>query len=172
MKGEIDLMTPGMAIQKELMSIPSFDDSNDGLFAEEHKALKNAKKAFLLVAGGAVQKLMAKLKNEQMIIMNAADVLLDVYVMESMLVRVQKIVDQKGEEAAALYIDMLKVFFVDAIDRIFKNGKDALASFAEGDEGKMMMMGLKRFTKYPLFNVKEARRRIADHLIAEGSYTI
>lgn len=172
MSGKIDLMTPGKAIQKELMSIPTFGDEPEGPFGEEYKALKNAKKAFLLVAGGAVQKLMAKLKNEQMIIMNAADVLMDVYVMESMLIRVQKIVDAKGLEASGLYVDMLKVFFTDAMDRIWKNGKDGIFSFAEGDEAKMMMMGLKRFTKYAPFNVKEARRKIANHFIEKNTYDL
>jgi alkylation response protein AidB-like acyl-CoA dehydrogenase len=172
MSGQLDLMKAGMAIQKELMSIPSFDDSTDGAFGEEYKALKNAKKAFILVAGGAVQKLMAQLKNEQMIVMNAADILMDVYVMESMLLRIQKIVDTKGLEASGLYVDMLKVFFVDAVDRIWKNGKDGISSFADGDEARMMMMGLKRFTKYPPYNVKEARQRIADYLISKNSYDL
>ncbi len=172
MGGKIDLMGPGMAIQKELMSIPSFNDDMSAPFAEEDKALKNAKKAFLMVAGGAAQKLMAKLKDEQMILMNAADVLIDIYVMESMLLRVKKIVAKQGEEASSLYMDMLKTYFVDAMDRINKNGKDGLYSYAEGDEARMMAMGLKRFTKYPPFNVKEARRRIANHFIEANKYDI
>ena len=172
MTGKIDLMGPGMAIQKELMAIPSFDEDMSAPFAAEDKALKHAKKAFLLVAGGAAQKLMAQLKNEQMILMNAADILIDVYVMESMLLRVKKIFAIKGEEASGIYLDMLKVFFADALDRISKNGRDGISSFAEGDEGRIMMMGLKRFTKYTPLNIRDHRRRIAKYFIDAGHYAI
>ena len=172
MSGKVDLMGPGMAIQKELMAIPSFDEDMDAPFAWEDKALKNAKKAFLLVAGGAAQKLMAQLKNEQMILMNAADMLIDVYVMESMLLRVKKIVAAQGEEASAIHMDMLRVFFTDAMDRINKSGRDGLSSFAEGDEARIMQMGLKRFTKYKPVNIRDHRRRIAKYFIEAGNYTV
>ena len=171
MKGQIDLMTPGMAIQKELMSVPDFSDDNDGQFATEEKALKNAKKAFLLVAGGAVQKMMAKLKDEQEIIMNAADMLIDIYTMESLLLRVKKIFE-RGEKASDVYVDILKVYFNDAMNRINIAGKDALQSYAEGDELRIMQMGLKRFTKYEPVNVKEARRRIAAKILEAGRYNL
>jgi alkylation response protein AidB-like acyl-CoA dehydrogenase len=171
MGGKIDLMSPGMAIQKELMSVPDFGGDNEGPFAAEEKALKNAKKAFLLAAGGAVQKLMAKLKDEQEIIMNAADMLLEVYVMESLLLRVKKIYE-KGEKADQVYIDILKVYFSDALNRINIAGKDALMSFAEGDELRIMLMGLKRFTKYEPVNVKDARRRIAAKVLEAGKYDL
>jgi alkylation response protein AidB-like acyl-CoA dehydrogenase len=172
MSGKIDLMGPGKAIQQELMAIPSFDDDMDAPFAWEDKALKNAKKAFLLVAGGAAQKLMARLKNEQMILMNAADIMIDVYVMESLLLRVKKIVAVKGMEASGVYIDMLKVFFTDALDRISKSGRDALSSYAEGDEARIMAMGLKRFVKYTPVNIRDCRRRIARHFLETGYYAI
>ena len=171
MSGKIDLMTPGMAIQKELMSVPDFSDDSDSQFAAEERAMKNAKKAFLLVAGGAVQKLMAKMKDEQEIIMNASDMLIDVYVMESLLLRVKKIYE-KGEKNDQVYIDILKVFFNDALNRINTKGKDALQSFADGDELRIMLMGLKRFTKYEPVNVKEARRRIAAKVIEGGKYNL
>ncbi len=171
MGGKIDLMTPGMAIQKELMSVPDFGGEDEGQFAAEEKALKNAKKAFLLVAGGAVQKLMAKLKDEQEIIMNAADMLLDIYVMESVLLRVKKIFE-KGEKADQVYIDLLKVFFNDTLNRINIAGKDALQSYAEGDELRIMLMGLKRFTKYEPVNVKEARRSITAKILEGGRYNL
>jgi alkylation response protein AidB-like acyl-CoA dehydrogenase len=171
MAGKIDLMTPGMAIQKELMGVPDFSSDEEGQFASEEKALKNAKKAFLLVAGGAVQKLMAKMKDEQEIIMNAADMLIDIYVMESVLLRVKKIFE-KGEKADQVHVDILKVYFNDAMNRINIAGKDALQSFAEGDELRIMMMGLKRFTKYEPVNVKEARRRIAEKVLSAGKYNL
>jgi alkylation response protein AidB-like acyl-CoA dehydrogenase len=171
MSGKIDLMTPGMAIQKELMSVPDFGDDEEDQFSAEDKALKNAKKAFLLVAGGAVQKLMAKLKNEQEIIMNAADMMLEVYVMESLLLRVKKIYE-KGEKSNQIYIDILKTYFNDALNRINVAGKDALQSYASGDELRIMLMGLKRFTKYEPVNVKETRRNIAAKILSEGRYCL
>ncbi len=171
MSGKIDLMTPGMAIQKELMSVPDFNNEDEGAFAAEVKAIKNAKKAFLLVAGGAVQKLMAKMKDEQEIIMNAADMLIQIYAAESLLLRVQKITEA-GEKTDAVYTDILKVFINDAMNKINVYGKDALQSFAEGDELRIMMMGLKRFTKYEPVNVKEARRRIATRILEAGQYNL
>ena len=171
MSGKVDLMTPGMAIQKELMSVPDFSGDDEGQFAAEEKALKNAKKAFLLVAGGAVQKMMGKLKNEQEIIMNAADMLIDVYNMESVLLRVKKIFE-KGIKTDEVYVDVLKVFFNDAMNRINVAGKDALQSYAEGDELRIMLMGLKRFTKYEPVNVKTARRKIAAKVLEVGKYNL
>ena len=171
MSGKVDLMTPGMAIQKELMSVPDFGSDDEGQFAAEIKAIKNAKKAFLLVAGGAVQKLMTKLKDEQEIIMNASDMLIQIYAAESLLLRVQKIFE-KGEKADQVYTDILKVFFNDAMNKINVFGKDALQSYAEGDELRIMLMGLKRFTKYEPVNVKAARRRIAAKVIEAGKYNL
>jgi hypothetical protein len=125
----------------------------------------------LLVAGGAVQKLMAKLKDEQEIIMNASDMLIQIYTAESLLMRVQKIFD-KGEKSEQVYADILKVYFNDAMNKINVAGKDALQSYAEGDELRIMLMGLKRFTKYEPVNVKEARRRIASKIIEAGKYNL
>jgi len=171
MKGKIDLMTPGMAIQKELMSVPDFSSPDaEDIFGTERKALKNAKKAFLLVAGSAVQKLMMALDKEQEILMNASDMLIDILAMESGLLRAEKLVNLHGQEASQIYIDMVKCYFFDALDRINVAGKSALAAFATGDEQRMMMMGLKRFTKYEMINTKEVRRAVADKLIAENGY--
>jgi hypothetical protein len=171
MSGKIDLMGPGMAIQKELMSVPSFDTPDaDDVFGAERKALKNAKKAFLLVAGGAVQKLMMALSAEQEILMNAADILADIFVMESALLRAEKLVNLHGLEASQIYVDMVKCYFFDAMDRINANGKAGLAAFAEGDELRIMAMGLKRFTKYEMVNTKNIRRAVADKFIAENGY--
>jgi alkylation response protein AidB-like acyl-CoA dehydrogenase len=153
------------------MSVPDFS-TPEGTFGEEENALKNAKKAILLTAGAAAQKLMTKLKDEQEIIMNVADMLIDVYVLESILARVKKIADARGEEEAAIYVDVLKVYFNDAIQRINYNGREALMAFAEGDELRMMLMGLKRYTKYAPVNTKAARRRIAAKVLEAGSYNL
>ena len=171
MKGEIDLMTPGMAIQKELMSVPDFATPDaDDVFGAERKALKNAKKAALLVVGGAVQKLMMGLEKEQEIIMHGADMLIDIYTMESCMLRAEKLVNLHGLEASQLYVDMVKCFFFDAMDRINISGKQALAAFATGDELRIMAMGLKRFTKYEMINTKNIRRAVADKMITENGY--
>ncbi|HRG88273.1 MAG TPA: acyl-CoA dehydrogenase family protein [Chitinophagales bacterium] len=171
MKGKLDLMGPGMAIQKELMSVPDFSTPDaDDIFGNERKALKNAKKAFLLIAGGAVQKLMMKLSEEQEILIHASDVLIDILAMESAMLRAEKLVNLHGQEASQIYIDMVKCYFFDAMDRINVNGKSALAAFATGDELRIMAMGLKRFTKYDFVNTKNVRRAVADKLIAENGY--
>ena len=171
MGGKLDIMSAAMAVSKELMSVPDFS-TPEGAFGEEDNALKNAKKAILLVAGAAAQKLMAKLKNEQEILMNVADMLIDVYTMESLLARVKKIHAARGEEEAAVYMDIVKVFFNDAVQRINYNGREGLMGFAEGDELRMMLMGLKRYTKYPTLNTKAARRRIAAKVLEGGSYNL
>jgi alkylation response protein AidB-like acyl-CoA dehydrogenase len=171
MKGKLDLMTPGMAIQKELMSVPDFSSPDaEDIFGAEKKALKNAKKAFLLVAGSAVQKLMMALDKEQEILMNASDMLIDILAMESGMLRAEKLVNLHGQEASQIYIDMVKCYFFDALDRINVAGKSALAAFATGDEQRMMLMGLKRFTKYEMINTKDIRRTVADKLVAENGY--
>ena len=170
MKGELDLMGPAQKIGAELVSVPEFGADDTTLFAIEKKYIKNFKKAILMVAGSAAQKLMMELSKEQEILMNIADMLIDLYVAESLQLRVEKLVSIKGEAAAKEQLDIMRVFINDAADRIFKNGKDAVTSYAEGDEMRMMLMGLKRFTKTEAFNVKEARRRVAAKLIAENKY--
>ncbi|OKL41283.1 acyl-CoA dehydrogenase family protein [Pontibacter flavimaris] len=170
MKGELDLMGPAQAVQQELMAIPDFGEEEEGLFAAEHKAIRNLKKAILMVAGTAVQKYMDSLAKEQEILMNIADMAIKTYVAESALLRVEKLVGQKGEEAVANQIDVVRVTVSDAVDTAFKAGKEAIASMVEGDEQRLLFMGLKRFTKKDLYNTKEARRRIAAALIEANEY--
>jgi len=170
MKGELDLMGPATKIAGELMSIPDFGEPDTALFAAEKKYIKNFKKAALMVAGSAVQKLMMGLSSEQEIVMNIADMLIETYVSESLQLRVEKLVSMKGEAECALLIDIMRTWLFDSADRINKAGKDAITSFAEGDEQRIMLSGLKRFTKTDAFNTKNARRRIADKMLAEGKY--
>ncbi len=170
MKGELDLMGPAMAVQKELMSIPEFGDSAETPFAAELKTIANMKKSILMVAGAAVQKLMMTLSKEQEIIMNIADMAIKTFVAESMLLRVIKSVEKSGEENNKVQTAMMQVYLNDAVDDVAKNGKEAVNSFAEGDEQKMMLLGLKRFTKTAPFNAKDARRLVAAKLIDEGKY--
>ena len=170
MKGKLDLMGPAMAVSKELMSIPEFGNDDESAFAAERKAILNMKKAILMVAGAAVQKLMMKLSDEQEILMNIADMAIETFTAESTLLRVMKMVDKKGEETTRLYVDLMRCYLNDATDKVNKAGKEAINSFAEGDEQRMMLLGLKRFTKSAPFNSKDARRRIADKMIADGKY--
>jgi acyl-CoA dehydrogenase-like protein len=172
MKGRLDLMGPAMAVSKELMSIPDFGAGDDAPFAKERKTIQNFKKAILMVAGAAVQKLMAKFENEQEILMNIADMAIETFVAESALLRAQKLVDQRGEAACSLELDIARTFLYDAADTINKAGKDAINAFADGDEQRMMLLGLKRFTKVDPFNSKEARRRIAAKLISDNKYPL
>jgi len=168
-KGNLDLMGPAMAVSRELMSIPDFS-SDDAPFAKEKKYVSNFKKAILLVAGAAVQKLMMNLDKEQEVLMNIADMAIDTYNAESALLHVMKLAETYGPASVALQTDMMLTYLCDAADRINKNGKDALNAFACGDELRIMHIGLKRFTKVEPFNTKAARRRIADKMIDEKKY--
>jgi alkylation response protein AidB-like acyl-CoA dehydrogenase len=170
MKGKLDLMGPAMAVQKELMSIPDFGAEDEGAFAKELKYIANFKKAILMVAGAAVQKLMMQLEKEQEVLMNIADMAIETYNAESALLRVMKLAEQKGEAAVKLQADIMRTYLYDAADRINKSGKDALNSFADGDELRMMHIGLKRFTKVEPFNTKDARRRICEKLVSDNGY--
>lgn len=170
MKGELDLMGPAMKVAGELMSIPSMDDEPTGVFAKEEKMLEGFKKTILMVAGSAVQKLMQTLSKEQEILMNIADIATDTYLAESTLLRVQKALKNKSEEELATQIAIVKTLYFDLSDKIAKHAKDAIYSFAEGDERKMMLMGVKRFTKTNEINPKEMRHAIAKDIIEANEY--
>lgn len=170
MKGDLDLMGPAMDVAAELMAVPDFSAPEDAPFAAEKILLKGFKKAVLMVAGAAVQKLMMTLAKEQEILMHIADMLIETYVSESLLLRVEKLHRTRGGQESAVYLDMLQVYMYDAADRVHVSGKNALNGFSDGDELRMMMMGLRRFTKTQPFNAKEARRRIAQHLIDQNRY--
>ena len=171
MAGKIDMMGPAKEIQKELMSVPDFgSDDNESPLAAELKAVKNSKKAILMVAGAAAQKLMTKLKTEQEILMNIADMIAEVYAMESAVLRTQKLIGVRGEAACETQTDMTRVYISDAVERVNLHGKHALQSFAEGDELRIMLMGLKRYTKYETVNTKELRRKIAAKILDAGKY--
>lgn len=172
MKGRLDLMGPAMSVQKELMSIPDFSSSDEGAFAKEFKLIANMKKAILMVAGAAVQKLMMKIESEQEILMNIADMAINVFHAESALLRTVKMVETGGEQSASLQIDITRTYLYDTADRVNKSGRDAINSFAEGDEQRMMLLGVKRFTKAESFNTKEARRRIADKMLSDNRYSL
>lgn len=172
MKGKLDLMGPAMEVQKELMSVPDFGSDDGEAFATEKKVIKNFKKAILMTAGAAVQKLMMKIEQEQEVLMHIADMSIQTFNAESALLRAIKLAERKGEAAVQHELDMARTYLYDAADRINKHGKDAINAFADGDEQRMMLLGLKRFTKVESFNSKEARRRIAAKLIGDNKYPL
>lgn len=170
MKGELDLMGPAMKVAGDLMSIPEIKEPSTTALGNEEHMLEGFKKVILMVAGSAVQKLMQTLAKEQEVLMNIADVAIWTYLAESVYLRVQKKIDNQGEAACEHDIAIAKTYFYDTADKIAKAAKDAISSFAEGDEARMMLMGLKRFTKTQEFNPKAARQTIAQKLISDKKY--
>ena len=168
MKGEMDLMGPAMAVANELTGIPDFGPGPSDVFEEHLGYVRNLKKAILMVAGSAAQKLMMTLAKEQEILMGIADMAIWVYTLESTVLRVQKLAGLR--EDVSLQTDMMRVYAYEASEWVHSAGKEALLGFADGDELKMMLMGLKRFCKTADFNTKEARQRIAQHLIEKNEY--
>ena len=170
MTGEIDVMKSAKAVAKELMSIPSFDTPSETFFAEEKKVLQNLKKSILMIAGTAAQKLGDKIALEQEIMMNIANMIIEVYMLESALLKTEKLVHKDGNEVHDEKISMCISYLHHAVEEVGKNGKEALFALLEGDEQKMLLMGLKRFTKVQATNLKEHRRKIAKKIIEENEY--
>ena len=170
MTGEIDVMKSAKAVAKELMSIPSFDTPSETFFAEEKKVLQNLKKSILMIAGTAAQKLGDKIALEQEVMMNIANMIIEVYMLESALLKTEKLVHKDGNEVHDEKISMCISYLHHAVEEVRKNGKEALFALLEGDEQKMLLMGLKRFTKVQATNLKEHRRKIAKKMIEENEY--
>ena len=171
-KGHVDLLGPATKVQEELMGIPSFDTPDySELFSEEKEMLGKLKKAFLMVAGGAVQKYGPDLEGHQQLLMAAADILIEIYMAESTILRTEKLAKKQGEDAVKEQIAMAKLYLYKAVDVITQKGKESIISFAEGDEQRMMLMGLRRFTKYTnMPNIIELRETITTKLVSENQY--
>jgi alkylation response protein AidB-like acyl-CoA dehydrogenase len=173
MKGKLDIVGPAWEVQKELAGMPSMEKP-EGAFGNEKKALKDFKKVVLMVAGAAAKMQMdgeLNLKEEQEVLMNVADMIIDTFLAESMLLRIEKLsAMDKTPVSLDVYRAMLETFFMDATARLNKSATDALASFTEGDLLRTLLMGLKRFTKYPAVNVKNNRRLIASTLVEANDY--
>jgi alkylation response protein AidB-like acyl-CoA dehydrogenase len=171
MKGEINLFEPAMAVSAELIGVPSFESIDTSeLFAVEKDVLKKLKKVFLMVGGKAAMVLQDKIEDEQEIMMNLADVMIEIYAVESAILRAEKLVGMKGEAACQNQIAMSKIYLSEAVDKIAVAAKEAIGSFTKGDEQKVMLMGLKRYTKVDLVDTKTLRRQIADYMIEQGKY--
>jgi len=173
MKGHVDLLKPAMAVADELTGIPSFDTPDYSAFLSQEKAiLKKLKKVFLMVAGSAVQKFGPELEKHQQLLLAASDILIEIYMVESAILRTEKNAKRSGEESQQVQLAMTQLYLFNAIEDITTKAKEAIISFAEGDEQRMMLMGLKRFTKYThLPNVVALRKQIATKVIADNKYT-
>lgn len=171
MKGELNLLEPAMAVGKELTSVPSFEspDLSEPL-AAEMEAVRKMKKAVLMVAGKAAETFGPKLEEEQEVLMNIADMVIEVYVAESAILRTQKLISKTGEDANQLFIDMTKAYLHLANKRVKNAGDEAVACFATGDELRVMLMGMKRFTKMDPYNMKELRRSIAKVMVDKNAF--
>ncbi len=170
MKGEIDMMSAAMAVQKELTSMPSFGDKPTGVLADQKGHVTNLKKLFLAVAGATAQELMAKLQDEQEVLMNLADILAEIYICESSILATEKAIGVRGEDACQAELSMTKVYINDAIERCSTHAKNAVSAWADGDTKRMLMLGIKRYTKHDFLNTKELRRAIAAELLAANEY--
>jgi hypothetical protein len=172
MKGHVDLLAPAMKVAEELMGIPDFDIPDySELFSEEKDMIIRLKKAFLMVAGSAVQKFGPDLEEHQQLLMAAADMLIEIYMAESTILRTEKLAKKVGQDACKEQIAMAQLYLYKAVDVISQKGKESIVSFASGDEQRMMLMGLRRFTKYTnMPNIVGLRNQIADKLIAANEY--
>ena len=172
MKGHVDLLGPAMAVAEELMGIPSFDIPDyTELFAEEKEMIAKLKKVFLMVSGAAVQKYGPELESHQQLLMAASDILIEIYMAESTILRTEKLAKKEGEDKVQEQIAMAKLYLYHAVDIVNQKGKEGIVSFSEGDEQRMMLMGLKRFTKYTnMPNVIGLREKIAAKIISENKY--
>ncbi len=172
MKGHLDLMSAAKEVQDDLMGIPSFESPNfDELFSEERMIIKNLKKVFLMVAGAATEKYGTELENHQQLLIASADILIEIYMSESTILRTEKNAKRFGEEAQSTQIAMSKLYLFHSAQTIEQKAKECIISFANGDEQRMMLMGLKRFTKYNNYpNVIDLRIRIVEKLKAEKGY--
>lgn len=171
MKGEIDLLGPAMSVGKELTSVPSFDTPDMSVpFSEEKEVLKKLKKAALMVAGKAAETFGPSLNDEQEVLMHMADMLIEIYVAESTILRTEKLMGLYGDAGSKLYQEMTKLYLVQAVQKVKNHGDEAVACFTSGDELRVMLMGMKRFTKMNPLNTKDLRRSVADKMIADNKF--
>ena len=173
MKGHVDLLGSATKVADELMGIPSFDTPDySKLFSEENDMIARLKKVFLMVAGSAVQKFGTDLEKHQQVLLAASDILIEIYMAESTILRTEKNAQRSGEENQATQIAMSRLYLYNAVDIVIQKGREAIVSFTDGDEQRMMLMGLKRFTKYTNQpNVASLRMQIAEKVASDNAYS-
>ena len=172
MKGQVDLLGPASQVQEDLMGIPDFDtpDYSD-VMSEEKAIVENLKKVFLMVAGSAVQKYGTDLEAHQQTLMAVSDILIEIYMAESVVLRTEKLSKSRSKDEIKEQIAMTQLYLYNAVDIITSKTKESIASIAEGDMQRMMLMGLRRYTKYQnLPNVAVLRETIAAQVIKENKY--
>jgi alkylation response protein AidB-like acyl-CoA dehydrogenase len=171
MKGHVDLLGPAQAVANELLGIPSFDTPDfSEILSEEKAMIAKLKKVFLMVAGAAVQKFGPELEEHQMMLLASSDILIEIYMAESAILRAEKS-SKNGKDHAAYQVAMAQLYLYNAVDIIDTKAKMSIISFAEGDEQRMMLMGLKRFTKYQnMPNIVGLRNTIAEKVTSENKY--
>ncbi|MBF0430062.1 MAG: acyl-CoA dehydrogenase family protein [Fibrobacteria bacterium] len=172
LKGELDVLAAVNAVQKEITEFPSLAEETGEILEQEKRLLMNAKKAVVLASGAGVQRFGAKLQKEQELLGMVADCMIEVYALESVILRTLKLVEAKGEEKAARYIDIAKLCAMEAAFTIDAKLKEAAASVLEGDELKIILSAFKRFMKFVPINAKTLRRNLAAHLIEQGRYNL
>jgi hypothetical protein len=171
LKGEIELMPAAMAVGKEILGVPDFSNSvPEGIFGKEYQVIANLKKAILMTSGAALQKFTTAIEQEQEILMGVSDMMIEVYVAESALARVDKLVQRDGQDKHQVAYECALVYLHEAVDKIHHAGKEVIMGFAKGDELNVLLLGLKRFTKIAPKNLIEARRVIAQAAIAKNGY--
>ena len=171
MKGELDLLEPAMVVGKELTSVPSFDSPDmSAPMASERLLVMNLKKAVLMAAGKAVEVFGPNLTSEQEVLMSLADMIIEVYASESAILRTEKLIERYGKEGAQVYVDMTRLYLAEAVQKVKNHGDEAVACFATSDQLKVMLMGMKRFTKVEPYNTKELRRSVAAKMIKVGAF--
>ena len=172
LKGEIDLMTPATTIGQELMS-GSIEKvtASDVLFGQEKQLIKNMKKVFMMIVGSAVQKFGPNLDAEQQILLAVSDILIETYMAESTLLRVEKNAERFGVASQERQIEMTQLYLFEAIERLNVKAKEAIVSFAEGTQQAGMIAGVKQYTKYAVYpNISQLRKNIAATVIEENKY--
>ncbi len=172
MRGHVDILQPAMKVAEELTSIPSFDTPDYSAYlSQEKEILKNLKKVFLMVAGAGVQKYGEKLESHQQLLLAVSDILIEIYMAESAILRTEKNAERFGEDSQKVQLAMTQLYLYKAVDKITQKAKETIVSSAEGDELRMMLMGLRRFTKYQDYpQVTALRHQIADKVIETGGY--
>jgi len=172
MKGHVDLLGPANEVKEELTGIPSFESPDYSTPLSEEKAMiKKMKKTFLMVAGAAMQKYGEDIENHQELLMASADVLMEIYMAESAILRAQKNIEKTSEEEAKYQVAMAQLYLYYAVEKVNEKAKKGIISFAEGDEQKMMLMGLKRYTKYENYpNIIALQELVAKKVVDENTY--
>jgi butyryl-CoA dehydrogenase len=170
MGGQLPLIPAAMKLAEEVLAGPTFEEAPEGVLASEARVLANSKKMFLQTAGGAVQKFREKLAEEQELIGALSNVVMEIYAMESCLLRAQKAAEARGESATQTMIDAARVFINDAAERVEHESRRALAAVHEGDMLATQMAVLKRFGKRAPVDTIALRRRVAAAVQSQDRY--